>query len=598
MSVLVNGRDLEKGYGGHSLFQGFDFTVHESDKIGLIGANGAGKSTLLRILARREDPDRGDVVYRSGLKIGFVSQDEQFPKNSRIKDVLYQSLGRNPENTDPETERRVSLGMKEMGIDDQPVSALSGGYRKRLAIISQIVLEPDLLFLDEPTNHLDLAGILWLEELLSRSSFSWVLVSHDRYFLDKTVGSISEIDPLYPKGVLSAAGSYQNFVAKKNEYREGLTAQSQSLSNKLRREEEWLSRGPKARGTKSKSRIEDAHSLRKQVSELKGRLNTREHSIGFSSSERKTKKLIDLVEGKIGRPQQILAEDLDLVVGPGEIIGICGPNGCGKSTLLKTLHQSLPLLGGQLTKAVNLQEVYFDQYRDSLPTDIKVKEALSETGDSVMYQGRSIHVASWAQKFNFSYDQMQMPVEDLSGGEKARLLISRLVRQVADILYLDEPTNDLDISTLEVLEESLDQFKGAILLISHDRALLSRLCDRIIGFLPSSLLGIYASYEQWENEFQKATRPTKKPEPKVNPKPKAKSKSKKLSYMDQREFDQMEAKITEAENHLAHCQEIAEDPAISADASKAQKAFEDLAEAQKNVETLYARWAELESMVE
>lgn len=598
MSPLVSCQNISKHYGVRTLFEQLCFAVHQDERIGLIGMNGAGKSTLLRLIYGLEEADEGLISKRSGLKMEMVGQDPVFDESVRVQEHLHQVLGQTPGESSVDAARLITKALAEMGDGSQIIADLSGGYKKRLAILSCMVKEPDLILMDEPTNHLDFRGVLWLEQLLAKSSASYVIVSHDRYFLERTVGQVCEISPLYPHGMISMEGSYTHFMTKKEEYCEGLVSYAQSLDNKMRREQEWLNRGPKARSTKSRSRIQAADVLKKELLDLKTRLRVKSSDISFTDRQRKSKNLVVAEEIALGYDDKVLAKDLNLTIRPARIMGICGANGSGKSTLLRVLAKKVQPLAGQVKHAQDLQVVYFEQFRNDLDPEDSVQSALSDQGDGVRYQGRMVHVVSWAKKFGFDYDQMSLKVKDLSGGERARLAISRLVRREADILFLDEPTNDLDINTLEILEESLLSFPGGVVIISHDRYLMSKLCDEVVGFLPSGMARAYASYEQWEKEFIDLSMPKvqKKSEPKVGkPAPKPPANKKRLSYKDQREFDAMEERIMAAEIQLEKMQEQSEQPEVLADPNRARQAFEDLTAAQAEVERLYARWAELEA---
>ena len=595
MSLLLSCQSLSKSYGAKSLFQDLDFGLFQGDRIGLVGDNGVGKSTLLKILFGIEDPCSGLVTKTKGLKICLVDQDSTLPLELTIREHLTAVLEENPAISAVDVKRRVSIAMGEMKIEDGPIKNLSGGYQKRLSILSQIIKEPDVVLFDEPTNHLDFLGVLWLQEFLARAPFAFMVVSHDRYFLEQTVSKVAEISRLYPKGICVLEGGYRAFVEKSYEYKEGLKSQAQSLSSKLKREEEWLSRGPKARGTKSKSRIEAASELKENLKDVKGRLSENKLGIDFSSTGRKSRKLIEAENLTIGYDGASLLEGLDLTLKNGSIVGICGPNGCGKSTLLKVMAKLIAPLSGRLQFATDLKVTYFDQKREELDLEATLSSALTDETGGVTYNNRSFHVNAWASKFGFTNEKLSLKVKELSGGEKARLLISRLVRREADILLLDEPTNDLDITTLKVLEESLENFKGAILLISHDRYLVSNLCDSIIGFVDGKKAHVYGDYEQWEEDFLRSlkNKNTVKKTPKKKKTPPKKTAQKKRSYMEQREFDQMEDKILEAEGHLEKARTLTEDPIVLQDGKKAKEAFEDLHQAQKEVERLYERWAEL-----
>ena len=595
MDLVLSAQNLEKSFSAEPLFKELSMGLFTGDRVGLIGRNGAGKSTLLKILADLESPDSGTISKRQGTKVGYVAQSETYPTHLTVGELLSHSLA--PLNLDQfEIQKRIAKITEGMFDLDTSIKNLSGGQKKRLAIMATMITEPDIVFFDEPTNHLDLNGILWLENLLLKASFPWVVISHDRYFLERTVRRVGEVDRIYPKGICLLTGGYSDFLEQKKTYKEGLIAHAEALDNKLRRETAWLRRQPKARTTKSKSRIEGAYELGDELSAVKSRLKESTTSqLEFTSSQRKTKKLIEAKNLSISVPNKTLIKDASFTIGPGEVMGIVGPNGCGKSTLLKAIMDSSKLDSGTIKFANDLKIVYFDQHRESLNHTWTLKRALTEHGDNVIFRGRSIHVVSWAKKFGFDYMDLDKSVGSLSGGEQARVVIARLMLEQADILLLDEPTNDLDIPTIEAFEESMETFPGAIIIISHDRYLVSKLATSIFGFNTDGNTKIYADYDQWESEYSKS-RSTKATGSSTSSKPKKRTSTtqKRLSYMEQREFDNMETIILEAEEAYEALQEEMALEAVLSDPTLLQQKSQALGEAEKKVQNLYKRWAELE----
>jgi len=598
MANLLNCQSISRAYSGKALFNNVTFGVEDNDKIAIIGANGSGKTTLLRIMAGREDIDSGNVTRRKDLSMIYVQQVSDFDPNLSAFAALKELVASSEiavSDVDSEVKRALSLA----GFDDYDVliKTLSGGWKKRLAIAEALVGSPDLVLLDEPTNHLDLKGVLWLEQLLRQASFAWVVVSHDRYFLDRTVKKTMELGQIYKNGVLIADTGYSEFLTKRSEFLAEQAAYADSLANKVRREEDWLSRAPQARATKAKSRIGQAHDMQAELAALKKRLVTGSAGIEFSSSGRKTKKLITCENISIRFGDKILIDDFSLVLTPGTKLGLLGPNGSGKSTLLKLMAKLIEPNTGSVAHAEQLRLVYFDQNRDSLKPEWTLKRALSDAGDAVIYNGRSQHIASWAKRFGFNSDQLDIPVSELSGGEQARVLIARLMLQPADVLLLDEPTNDLDIPTLEVLEESLLDFEGAIIIISHDRYLMEQVCDACVGLDGEGSSQIYADFTQWQTAV--ATPKAKKAKEQVETeKAKKPAQTKRLSYMDQRDYDRLEGDIGKAEQILAEAQSSLEDPALASSSSRLLEATKAVEVAQAKVDALYARWEELESKLQ
>ncbi len=597
MKVLLSCQRLSKTFAHHDLFCDLDFTLYEQDKIGLIGANGAGKSTLLRLIARELEPDSGEVVARLGVRLHYLDQSPQLDLAATVSSYL-KSKCLAASFSETESDAKVANAIGESQLDDIELAKLSGGNRKRVAILGHLVQEPDFFLLDEPTNHLDFEGVLWLEKLLQRSKFGFLVVSHDRYFLDNVVTKTAEISRIYDKGILILDGGYTRFLDQREAFLAGRAAELKSLANKLRREEAWLARGPQARSTKAQYRIDEALELRDEFQNLKNRLAKRDLSYNFASQERRTKKLIELTKVSIGYSEPLIKE-LSLCLGPGKIVGIVGLNGVGKTTLLEALYSNNHVLSGSITKAPDLSIAYFDQHRRALDDDKDLKSALYEESDSVVYQDRLIHINAWAQMFGFDPRRLNTKVKELSGGERARVLISHLIRKKADVLLLDEPTNDLDIQSLNVLEDSLSAFPGGIVLITHDRYFLTRLCDEIIGFVRKGEVKLYADYAQWEREFLEAQRPIlAKPGRDIADlsKPRVKNRAPKLSYKDQREYDQIESEIARTEVRVKTCEDATHSIAPD-DHQGLTKAYAELSEAQASLERLYDRWAELEAIL-
>jgi ABC transport system ATP-binding/permease protein len=599
---IISAQGLSKRYGVAPLFKNISFTVSEGDRIGVIGPNGSGKSTLLEMLCGKTKPDSGDVAVRKGTRLSYVKQISEFASGVSIQGVIESALER---ASTPQSERaaRSAETLGRAGFEDLeiPAATLSGGWKKRLAIAEALVQNPNILLLDEPTNHLDLAGIEWLERLLQRANFASVVVSHDRYFLENVTNEMVEIDRAYEDGALRVSGNYSKFLEAKEEYLHAQRNRQEALENRVHTEIEWLRRGPKARTTKAKDRIDKAHKMIGDLAEMKARTGTSTAQIDFSATNRQTKQLIELsgVTGAIG--DRVLFENLSFAVTSGMRVGLVGPNGSGKTTLLRLLRGDLQPREGKIRKAEPLRMVYFDQNRE-LDPDLLLRRALAPDSDAVIYQDRVIHVAAWAARFLFTGEDLNRRVSKLSGGERARVLIAQLMLQPANVLLLDEPTNDLDIPTLEILEESLLEFRGALVLVTHDRYMLDRVSTIVLGFDGLGRIERFADYSQWdvwqelqrrEGEKANAPEPIARPRTTADTAPLLPGK-KKLSYKETRELESIEQRIAEAEQELHARQAALQDSAIVSDGPRLHSASMQLDEARKTVDQLYARWAELD----
>jgi ATP-binding cassette subfamily F protein uup len=595
---ILNAQGVSKAFGAAPLFQNVWFTISEGDRIGLIGPNGSGKSTLLQILIGRVPPDSGEIAVRKFARISYIAQESEFAAGASVRSIIQRALEA-VGVPHAEWEGRVAETLGRVGFEDFSVEAttLSGGWRKRLVIAEALAQEPDILLLDEPTNHLDLAGIEWLEGLLQSARFACVVVSHDRYFLENAATSVVELNRLYPEGIFRVDGNYSAFLERKEKFLEAQARRQEALENRVRNEIEWLRHGAKARTSKSKARIDKAQDLIRELADMDARARNASAKIDFSATERQTKRLIEMRKVGFGIGERTLFENLDFIITAGMRVGLVGPNGSGKTTLLRLLQGDLPPSTGEIRRADSLRIVHFDQNREIDPT-LTLARALAPDSDSVVYGERVIHVASWAARFLFNGEQLNQPVSRLSGGERARILIAKLMLEPADVLLLDEPTNDLDIQTLEILEESLLEYRGALVMVTHDRYLLDRVSTVVLGLDGMSAAERFADYSQWD-AWQKARKQSMAAESQRRDLPPTarvatSSGKKKLSYLDAREFATIEQRIADAEQTLAARRAAFEDPAIASDGSRLLAAEAEMTSAQKAVDDLYARWAELE----
>src|SRR3954468_14919747 len=383
MALIESCSGISKSFGSRVLFENISLGISEGERLGLIGPNGSGKSTLLKILCGQLEPDSGSVSMRRNTRVGYVPQDAVFPGDQTAAEVIADAIaGEHLDDLEHAARLNQTLGRAGFSDGSLRTSALSGGWKRRLAIARELALNPDLLFLDEPTNHLDLEGIIWLERLLSTASFASVVVSHDRYFLDNVVNDMAEIDRVYPEGIFRVEGGYSRFLEKKEEFLLGQSSRQESLANKVRREVEWLRRGPKARTGKSRARIATAGQLIQEFADANERNRSGTAQVDFTASERKTKRLIEAEA--IGKTLggRVLFRDLNLTLSPGVRVGLVGPNGSGKTTLLKILEGVMAQDEGTVKRADRLQVIAFAQDRGAhLNPDISLRKTLCPDGD-------------------------------------------------------------------------------------------------------------------------------------------------------------------------------------------------------------------------
>jgi ATP-binding cassette subfamily F protein uup len=609
MAILLSAQGLHAAYGARPLFADVSFTVEEGDRIGLIGPNGAGKSTLLRLLANTatgEATQSGQVSRRRGLRVGLLAQVPQFEADATVESAVA-GVGADWETTaDAQAVMaKLDLAGDVPGVTPAtPVAALSGGWRKRVALARELAQKPDLLLLDEPTNHLDVESIEWLEELLAASRFATITVTHDRLFLQRVSNRILELDRRNAGGLLAVAGDYAAYVRVKAETMHAQERRETVLRNTLRRETEWLRRGAAARTTKQQARIARAGVIADEVAELGTRNTTRTAALSFQAAERSPRRLIEARGAGKRYGDRTIFAGVDLQIGPGTRVALLGPNGCGKSTLLRVLLGEEAPSTGVVTRADGLQVAYFAQARDALDPEQTVANTVCPDGDYVSFRGARVHVRGYLERFLFSADQTDMTVGKLSGGEQSRLLLAQLMLRPAQVLVLDEPTNDLDLATLAVLEETLTEFEGAVLLVSHDRYFVDQVATLILAFDTRDpegglvRLASLAQWEAWRAEREAAAAAVAIVETAVTsaggPKPAGRRR---LGYLEQREYDGIEAAIAAAETALATAVADSEDPAHASDAARLVELMAAIEQRRAEVDRLYARWGELEAKI-
>ena len=634
MGILLSAQGLTAAYGARTLFADVSFTIEDGDRVGLIGPNGAGKSTLLRLLADAAAEQRigGAVSRRRGLRVGYLEQVPRFAPDATIASVIREGLagglgealgagsGAPVEQADWEREeqaRQVMVALGFSGAADRPdvdeatpVASLSGGWQKRVALARELGRQPELLLLDEPTNHLDVESIEWLERLLGRARFATVTVTHDRVFLQRVATRILELDRRNAGGLLAVAGNFEAYVRVKTANMEAQEQREVVLRNTLRRETEWLQRGAAARTTKQQARIQRAGELRDEVATLGTRNAVRETTLDFQGGETRARRLIEAKGLAKQYGERHIFAGADLLLAPGARVALMGPNGCGKSTLIRVLLGDEPATAGTVKRADGLRVAYFAQDRGALEPERTVADTVCPDGDYVSFRGARVHVRGYLERFLFTTDQANLAVGKLSGGEQSRLLLAQLMLRPADVLVLDEPTNDLDLSTLAVLEEALLEHGGAVLLVSHDRRFVDRVATHLLAFAPRKGPGEdgadivpFATLEQWErwraDAAEAARREASPTAGNEGGAAKAATGSrKKLSYRDQRDYDVIEAKIAAAEEALRQAVAESETPENASHPTKLVSLLATVVERQVEVDRLYARWAELEALLQ
>ncbi len=604
MPVLLSARGLGHAFGARPLFEGISFTLSDGDRVGLIGPNGAGKSTLLKIIAGEIAPDSGEVARRGGLRVGYLGQAAELPFATARDAVRAGLVSPDPDSAEPLVEKWLN----RLELDpDAALEGRSGGWLKRVALARALVSDPELLLLDEPTNHLDVEGILWLERFLAAARFATLTVTHDRLFLQRVSRRILELDRRNAGGLLDVAGDYATYTELKAERMAAQEQREQALRNTLRRETEWLRRGPSARGTKQNARIERAAALSDEVSTLAQRNRTGRVDLDFQGGDPNAtspKRLIEArgISKRYG--DQTVLRELDVFIGPRTRLGLLGRNGSGKTTLLRLLTGREVPDSGEIITAERFEVAFFDQHRAALDPSRTLAETVSPDGDFVLYRGAHVHRHGYLERFLFRPDQMAQPVGSLSGGEQSRLLLAELMLTPANVLVLDEPTNDLDLETLMVLEDALQSFEGAVLLVTHDRYFLDQVATEILAFHthPDELGRVtkLAGLEQWEafhaTQQKAASSAAKLGAQSKSGAPALPVKKRKLSFKDQRDYDTIEARILAAERALGSLEAECDHPEVVSDSARLVALQASIAKAKKEIDGLYARWAELEAI--
>ena len=627
---MISLQQVSKDFGVKTLLASVNLEVGPKDRLGLIGTNGSGKSTLMRVMSGLEPPGEGKVQINPRSRVIYVDQNPTLdPERTVLEQVFagsgekmqlvkrYEGLIRQLE-ADPsdaallgelsglssrmdelkawELERQCQEVLSRLGICDhqRKVGELSGGYRKRLALASALVAEPDGLLLDEPTNHLDALATEWLQGFLQRFSGALVLITHDRYFLERVTNTIIELDSgelrRYP-------GNYGAYLTKKNEEEVADAARLRAYRSVMRREMEWLKRGPKARSTKQKARIQRIEAMQEQS--FKGA----KAKVEMASVGRRLGKTVIEVEGlQRCLAERVLIKDFSYSFSPEDRVGFIGPNGIGKSTLLDLLCGLQQPDGGAVQRGETVVIGRFDQHSEALRDDLKVIDVIKEVAEHIdLGQGNSLSASQLLERFLFPPAQQHSPVARLSGGERRRLHLCRLLMGAPNVLLLDEPTNDLDIQTLAVLEDYIEDFRGCVIIVSHDRYFLDRTIDRLFCFRPGGQLERFeGNYTEWLEQEQRNTAgdnssadASKTPSKESSAKPKS-EKPRKRSYKEQRELNALEEELPQWEQRKAEL----EAKLAQADYGTLEQLTQQLAEICEQISSGEDRWLELSALPE
>lgn len=633
--VLAQLRQVELAFGTHVLLDKVDLDIHAGERLCVVGRNGEGKSTLLKLLSFEHQPDDGVVHHRTSLRWARLQQELPKKQVRNIYDIVADGLGdvgqyladyhnelQRAEHADLDKveklqqlidtydgwnmQQKVQSTLDRLALPaDQCFSQLSGGWQRRVMLAQALVTEPELLILDEPTNHMDIETVTWLEEQLLQFNGALVFISHDRAFVQRLATRIVEID----RGHLyNWQGDYNSFIDYRDKRLEDEATQNALFDKRLAEEEKWIRQGIKARRTRNQGRVENLKKMRQERSERRVRQGTSDFSV--SRSERSGKIVFEVDQLRYAIGDKPLVSDFSCVVSRGDRIGLVGKNGVGKSTLLKLLQQQLTPDSGSVHIGTKLEVAYFDQGRDHLDEEKTIADNVADGKDHVIVQGESRHVIGYLGDFMFSAAKIRTPVKALSGGERNRVLLAKLLLKPCNLLIMDEPTNDLDVETLELLEERLSEYTGTLLLVSHDRAFLDNVVTHIWMFEGDGHISEHVGgYSDWlarqdpAKPSQGRTNSTKKapathvpsnaaPEAKAENKP-----AKKLSYKLQRELDGLPERIGEAEilrdRLLAQTQH---DDFYRQDNDHVQTVLADLQASEEQLSALEERWLELEDM--
>jgi ATP-binding cassette subfamily F protein uup len=603
--VLLRLDDVSLAFGSRPLLDHASLQVGEGERVCVVGRNGEGKSSLLRLVAGVGVPDDGAVWVRPGARIAMLAQDLDAVADARVRAIVEQGLG--PDAGEAwETAHRVDTVLSRLGLDPEArFDALSGGWRRRVLLGRALVAEPDVLLLDEPTNHLDIAAIEWLEGVMLGFRGALLFVSHDRAFVNRLATRVVELD----RGQLSSwPGNYDDFVAKKALQLEIEAKANAHFDKRLAQEEVWIRKGVEARRTRNEGRVRALKAMREERRARRDRIGQAE--LALAEAAESGKLVFEAEHVSVAFGERTVIRDLSVRVQRGDRIGIVGPNGAGKSTLIRLLLGELEPSAGRLRRGTRLEVAYYDQQREQLDLEASVADNVNDGNAFVPIGGENRHVSGYLRDFLFRPDQLLTPAGALSGGERNRLLLARLFARPANLLVLDEPTNDLDIDTLELLEELVAGFDGTLLLVSHDRAFLDHVVTSLLVLEGNGevreFVGGWSDWARWRDARDAAAREATGRARFGDPSAPAAAgaapaappaKARRLSYKDQREFESLPARIEALESDKAALEAEVSDPAFYAGAQDSVRATLARLEALgSEIDAAYERWAALEAL--
>jgi len=596
--ALLQLRQVTLRYTDFPLLDQVDLQIEPGERVCLVGRNGTGKTSIMRVIAGEEKPQEGEITKPPGVVITRLPQEVPDGITGSVYEVIHAGLRVGGTEEEWEADVRVEDLMQEMSLPaEKEFQSLSGGLKRRVLLARALVGQPDVLMLDEPTNHLDLESILWLESFLLKVKPTLFFVTHDRAFLRKLSTRIVELD----RGKLTSwACDYETYLERKTANLEAEVKQWAAFDKKLAQEEAWLRQGVKARRTRNEGRVRALKALRTERGNRRERQGKAKLEIqeGVSSGQ----KVIEAKNISFLYGDHPIVNDFTATLWKGDKIGIIGPNGSGKTTLLKLLLDKLTPTEGEVKLGTQLQIVYLDQLRDQIDGEKSLGQNVAGEAETVTFQGRPVHIHTYLKDFLFPSDRIRMPAKMLSGGERNRLLLARLFLQPANVLVLDEPTNDLDAETLELLEELLVGYEGTLLLVSHDRTFLDNVVTSTFVFEGEGRISEYTGgYEDWvrqRHELDRVAALPTTPSPVASVmKPGKSEKVRKFLYREQKELDELPSKIEELEAKQAELSERLADPSLYQSKDGAfQRVEKELTELQQTLEKTMARWEELEAL--